>query len=152
MRVLEVFKFGFKFKYYLTCWSEWLPSKCSGWHVRIDAVVWNFTQHFHLGSGTGCPTRSGSDRVADRDSDCHGHGVSTVTSASPSPGPTSARCQSRCWPESHMIQVQNIIPSRKRWCCPGRAWRSRSLCPVTIWDPYFPYMPGICLVYTMYSM
>jgi hypothetical protein len=26
----------------------------TGWHVQIDAVVWNFMQHFHLGSVTGC--------------------------------------------------------------------------------------------------
>ncbi len=29
----------------------------SGWHVRIDGVVWNLTQHFHLDSGRGCPSR-----------------------------------------------------------------------------------------------
>jgi hypothetical protein len=46
MRALEVFGY----KHYLSG----PPSRCSGWHVQIDAVVRNLTQHFHLGSDMGC--------------------------------------------------------------------------------------------------
>ncbi len=46
MRALEVFGF----KYYLTGPSDHPVNAPDG----IDAVVRNFTQHFHLGSGTGC--------------------------------------------------------------------------------------------------